>query len=125
MKLSVGDELFEQLGARRSTGDAIVRAANGSIDERYTVQHLGSAPPCQLMLSKCSIKVSVVDCCEGASGVEKPTAHASFGASTAFNSLVPLPTFGFTALTQFVPFQRIARLSLKATLSGMHRFRAS
>jgi len=34
----------------------------------------------QLVPSKCSIKVSVAACLGGAIGVEKPTAHTSFGA---------------------------------------------
>src|ERR1700689_1994140 len=67
----------------------------------------------QLVPSKCSIKVSVADCCGGASGVEKPTAHTSFGASasTAFNWFRPLPTLGVEISFQFVPFQCIAKVA--------------
>src|ERR1700738_1629225 len=74
----------------------------------------------QLVPSKCSIKVSVADCCGGACGVEKPTAHTSFGASasTAFNSFAPWPMCGVAALTQLVPFQWIARGSLLPVVRG-------
>src|SRR3984957_6206787 len=66
----------------------------------------------QLAPSKCSIKVSVAACWGGATGVEKPTAHASFGASasTAFNLFVPSPTLGVATLFQFAPSQRIAEV---------------
>src|ERR1700675_3226502 len=52
----------------------------------------------------------------GATGVEKPTAHTSFGASasTAFNLFVPWPALGVATLFQFVPSQCIADVSMRS-----------
>jgi hypothetical protein len=74
----------------------------------------GLGTTAQLVPSKCSINVSVAACSGGATGVEKPTAHTSFGASasTAFNLFVPSPTFGVATLFQFVPSQYIAEVSM-------------
>src|ERR1700724_2076779 len=74
----------------------------------------GLGTTAQLVPSKCSINVSVAACLGGATGVEKPTAHASFGASasTAFNLFVPSPTLGVATLVQFVPSQCIAEVSI-------------
>src|SRR5579864_6783297 len=68
----------------------------------------------QLVPSKCSINVRVAACFGGATGVEKPTAHTSFGASasTAFNLFVPSPTLGVATLFQFAPSQCIAEVSI-------------
>lgn len=48
---------------------------------------LGLATTFQLVPSQCSIGVNVAACFGGATGVEKPTAHTSLGASatTPFN----------------------------------------
>src|SRR5579863_832137 len=72
----------------------------------------GLGTTAQLVPSKCSINVSVAACLGGATGVEKPTAHASFGASasTAFNLFVPSPTLGVATSFQFVPSHCIAEV---------------
>src|SRR3984957_15588909 len=74
----------------------------------------GLGTTAQLTPSKCSINVSVAAGSGGATGVEKPTAHTSFGASasTAFNLFVPSPTLGVATLFQFVPSQCIAEVSM-------------
>src|SRR6202035_5683414 len=65
----------------------------------------------QLVPSQCRIKVCVAtsSCFPG---VEKPTAHASFGASasTAFNLLSPPATWGVATVVQLAPSQRFARI---------------
>src|SRR3984957_17336723 len=72
----------------------------------------GLGTTAQLTPSKCSINVSVAAGSGGATGVEKPTAHTSFGASasTAFNLFVPSPTLGVATLFQFVPSQCLAEV---------------
>src|SRR6202795_2854433 len=74
----------------------------------------GLGTTAQLVPSKCSINVSVAACSEDATGVEKPTAHTSFGASasTAFNLFVPWPTLGVATPFQFAPSQCIAKVSM-------------
>src|SRR3984885_411179 len=74
----------------------------------------GLGTTAQLVPSKCSINVKVAACLGGATGVEKPTAHTSFGASarTAFNLFVPSPTLGVATRFQFVPSQCIAEVSM-------------
>src|ERR1700752_5154682 len=74
----------------------------------------GLGTTAQLVPSKCSINVSVAACLGGATGVEKPTAQTSFGASasTAFNLFVPSPTLGVATLFQSVPSQCIAEVSM-------------
>src|SRR5580704_8597921 len=75
---------------------------------------LGLGATVQLVPSKCSIRVGVAASFGGATGVEKPTAHTSFGASasTAFNLFVPPPTLGVATLFQFAPSQCIAAVSM-------------
>src|SRR6202166_5098983 len=72
----------------------------------------GLGTTAQLVPSKCSINVRVAACLGSAPGVEKPTAHTSFGASdsTAFNLFVPSPTSGVATLFQFAPSQCIAEV---------------
>src|ERR1700730_13732487 len=74
----------------------------------------GLGTTAQLLPSKCSINVSVAACWGGATGVEKPTAHTSFGASAsvAFNLFVPPPTLGVATLFQVAPSQCLAKVRM-------------
>src|ERR1700733_11303080 len=80
----------------------------------------GLGTTAQLVPSKCSINVKVAACLGGATGVEKPTAHTSFGASarTAFNLFVPSPTLGVATFFQFAPSQCIAAVSMLSDSSN-------
>src|SRR5579864_4440800 len=75
---------------------------------------LGLGITVQLVPSKCSIRVRVAACVGGGTGVEKPTAHTSFGASasTPFSWFAPLPTLGVFAIFQFEPSKCIAKVRL-------------
>src|SRR5580704_907900 len=77
---------------------------------------LGLGTTVQFVPSKCSISVSVAASAGGGTGVEKPTAHTSFGASasTPFNWFAPEPTLGVATTFQFVPSQCIARVPLSS-----------
>ena len=75
---------------------------------------LGLGTTVQLVPSQCSISVSVAASFGGATGVEKPTAHTSLGASatTPFNWLAPLPTLGLATIFQLVPSKCITSVRL-------------